>query len=193
MAVLKASGQSRPHKWLALLTAAAVVCCAVAVTLAAPSTAGAQQYDTEFLRNPPPCGGWGTAQAVANVAENNKDLYPVKESFGIREQPGGRWQTWKEECARMDLERDLYSFWRVMALAAGSVFLIAAAYAGISYMTEGLTRGQNPQARTIAVNATFGLLVVAFGFLIWQGLLIEVIGLNTIEIGRFNPFGVAGT
>lgn len=187
-----ASGKRRIRKWLALATAAVMVCCAIALTLATTATAGAQQYDTDFLHNPPPCGGWGTAQAVANVAENNKDLYPVKERFGIREQTGGRWQTWKEECARMDLERDLYSFWRMMALAAGGIFLIAGAYAGISYMTESFTRSQNTQARTIAVNATFGLLVVAFGYLIWQGLLIEVIGLNTIEIGHFNPFGVAG-
>lgn len=137
------------------------------------------------------CGGWGKDVAKARVEEHNAELGKYKlQMFRPRERPDGRWQVWKEECARLDLERDLYSFWRVMALAAGGLFLIAAAVAGILYMSESLGgRGQG-QARSLVVNAVFGLLIVAMGLLIWQGALTELFGANNLEIGYFNPFGV---
>ena len=137
------------------------------------------------------CGEWGAATAKERVAEHNSALgtYRVR-MLQPRERTDGRWQVWKEECARLDLERDLYAFRRVMAITAGGVFLLAAAVAGIVYMSESLGgRGQG-QARSIAVNAVFGLLIVAMGLLIWQGALTELFGTNNLSIGYFNPFVV---
>ena len=90
----------------------------------------------------------------------------------------------------MDLERDMYAFWRVMAVAAGGVFVIALGYVGISHMGESVTQGRSTQARRILINAVFGLLIVCFGLLIWQGVLVEMFGIATLEVGSFNPFGV---
>ena len=172
------------------LAATVAVLCVLGLVTAAvqPSAVSAQDNLPPHLRE---CGGWGKDVAKARVQEHNAELGKYKlQMFRPRERPDGRWQVWKEECARLDLERDLYSFWRVMALAAGGLFLIAAAVAGILYMGESLGgRGQG-QARSLVVNAVFGLLIVAMGLLIWQGALTELFGANNLEIGYFNPFGV---
>ena len=172
-----------------LAATVAVLCVLGLVTTAVqPSAVNAQDDLPPYLRE---CGGWGKDVAKARVKEHNSELGHYKmQMFRPRERPDGRWQVWKEECARLDLERDIYSFWRVMALAAGGLFLIAAAIAGMLYMGESLGgRGQG-QARTLVVNAVFGLLIVAMGLLIWQGALTELFGTNNLEIGYFNPFGV---
>lgn len=141
--------------------------------------------------DPVPCGGWGHTEARTRADANNKGLRDVARQWANpREQPGGRWVVWKEECARMDLERDMYAFWRVMAVAAGGVFVVALSYVGISHMAESVTQGRSTNARKILINAVFGLLIVCFGLLIWQGVLVEMFGIATLEVGSFNPFGV---
>lgn len=137
------------------LAATVAVLCVLGLVTAAvqPSAVSAQDDLPPHLRE---CGGWGKDVAKARVEEHNAELGTYKlQMFRPRERPDGRWQVWKEECAQLDLERDLYSFWRVMALAAGGLFLIAAAVAGIPYMSESLGgRGQG-QARAVSRSTLF--------------------------------------
>ena len=175
----------RRSRWL--IGVAMLLACGIALVGLAASAGRVVANGHESL----PCGGWGHGEAQARAQANNEGLRDVARQWANpREQPGGRWVVWKEECARMDLERDMYAFWRVMAAAAGGVLVLALGYVGISYMGESVTQGRSTSARKILINAVFGVLIVCFGLLIWQGVLVEMFGIATLEVGSFNPFGV---
>ena len=161
-----------------------------ATFLAMPSTTAAQgvaEVDAD-------CGGYGEAYARERVLEHNQELGRVKRPGLLepREFPDGRYKVWREECSRLDLERDMHAGWRFAVLFASAVFMLAVGYAGILLMVERFGGGPSSQARNVVVGAIFGLLVVAFGMALWRSVLTQVLGVSELEIGYFNPFGMSG-
>ena len=141
-----------------------------------------------------PCGGWGVDVAKENVRANNDLLGrgKVLQMFRPREYPTGRYQVWKEECSRMDLDRDMHAFWRIVVVMTTGLFMIALTYGAILYMFESFGRGPSNQARNLVLNSVAALLIVGFGMAIWRGFLSDVLGATSFEFGYFNPFGMSG-
>ena len=138
------------------------------------------------------CGGYGVEHAKESVRNHNSVVKRAKapQMFLPREYPDGRYKVWKEECSQLDLERDLHAGWRAATVAAGGLFMVAFAYAGILLMSERLSGNPNSQARNAIMVSVMGLLITAFGMVLWKGFLAGVLGDASLDVGSTIPFGM---
>lgn len=138
------------------------------------------------------CGGYGVEHAKQSVRDHNSVIRRPKapQMFLPREYPDGRYKVWKEECSRLDLDRDLHAAWRSATIAAGGLFMVAFAYAGILLMAERLTGNPNSQARAVIMVSVMGVLITAFGMVLWRAFLAGVLGEYSLDIGATIPFGM---
>ena len=163
-----------------------------ALALASPALA---QGDTDIR-----CGGWGLANAMNWAREHNDrlaDLEPgvdrTRRVFQSRLTRHGRFQVGREVCARLDLERDLYTFWRVGGLLAVSLLGLTLVWGGMMWMIEAMGLSQQGRARLLMVNCFVGVMIVGVAFFVWQGLYTGTFGFFTLELGEFNPVGAPTT